>query len=122
MWFGLATKADKQIVPWLTNYNTLFGSWKCYGSVMSPVLNPANCIMKNNLYVSHDHLLTLIRHHLLCCEEGFVDGDAFGGVAITGVRVVALLNSMHYCTKGLQMYLFASPHPAHHLVIPTRSL
>ena len=52
MWFGLAAKADKQIVLWLTNYKTLFGSWKCYSSVMSPVLNPADCVMKNNLSVS----------------------------------------------------------------------
>lgn len=31
MWFGLVAK---QIVLWLTNYNTLFGIWKCYGNTM----------------------------------------------------------------------------------------
>ena len=33
-------------------------------------------------------------------------------------RVVAFLNSMHYCTEGLLKYLFTSPHPhwtAHYL-------
>lgn len=63
--------------------------WKYHGSVMSPVLNPANYVMKNNLSVSHVSLLALIQHHPLCphriMTECFVHGGPIGSIAITEV-------------------------------------